>query len=148
VIASDYTSLPTNTIVWKEEPIKTDPKISFLLVRQTAQSFGPSSYSISLMVGMKRRDSSMNSMTRENSLCQKLQFDNVQDLYLTTETIPSASPTTRLYHTKYVHFLNTTQIIEIPSRYDYFEAGINLWWSANDLKYFRQDYLLTCSSSH
>jgi hypothetical protein len=117
---------------------------------------------ISFMVGLKRRDSSNSSIFKhQKSFCQKLQFENVQDLYLTTDTIPSTTSTTlqeeeegegrkrarqQQSHTKYVHFLTTTNIIEIPSRYDYVEAGINLWWSANDIKAFHRDFLLSCPS--
>lgn len=109
---------------------------------------------------MKRRESDRGSdgdgggmPSTSMTYCQRLQFENVQDFYLTTEPIPfsssssapSASATTsRLFHTKSVHFLTTTQVIEIPNRYDYLEAGISLWWTINDLKYFRREYLLSC----
>ena len=110
------------------------------------------------MVGMKRRESGNHSASdgampsTSMTYCQRLQFDNVQDFYLTTEPIlsssssaPSTSATTsRLSHTKSVHFFTTTQVIEIPNRYYYLEAGISLWWTINDLKCFRRDYLLSC----
>mmetsp|Transcript_7745 Transcript_7745/g.8210 ORF Transcript_7745/g.8210 Transcript_7745/m.8210 type:complete len:127 (-) Transcript_7745:380-760(-) len=42
---------------------------------------------------------------------------------------------------KHVHFASNQTIIEIPNRYDYFIAGIELWWTRYEMGVFYRDSL-------
>ena len=68
---------------------------------------------------------------------KKLCFDEVEDTYLRTKPEPTSS--LRLKRTKNVHFSNRPEIVEVPSRYDYLQDGIQLWWSRSDMNVFYRD---------
>jgi len=42
---------------------------------------------------------------------------------------------------KLVRFSEICKVILIPTRHEYLSAGIILWWSKNDFKFFKQNYL-------
>jgi hypothetical protein len=75
---------------------------------------------------------------------KKLCFDGVEDIYLCTKPEPTSTSSLRLKKTKNVHFSNCQEVVEVPSRYDYLQAGIQLWWSRNDMNLFYRDSRATC----
>jgi hypothetical protein len=64
---------------------------------------------------------------------KKLNFDDVEDKYIHTE------PSIQLKPMKSVHFSKHRGVVEVPSRYDYLQAGIKLWWSKHDMDEFYRD---------
>jgi hypothetical protein len=73
------------------------------------------------------------STTDFESPWKKLCFDGVED------TKPESTSSFRLKKTKTVHFSNRQEIVEVPSRYDYLQDGIQLWWSRTDMNLFYRD---------
>jgi hypothetical protein len=83
-------------------------------------------------MGLKRKTSHESTADCETPW-KKLSFDDVEDKYLYIE------PSVPLQPVKSVHFSSHQEVVEIPSRYDYFCAGIQLWWTKHEMSVFYRD---------